>query len=520
MTFITEQFILFFSVVLLLYYLIPKRFQWILLLLASYLFYYSWGIGGFIYLLITTATIFFAGLAIGKLRQKPEKSKKDGLNKDIQKLKRLRSFITIAAMVINIGILVFFKYFNFIVTRVNASAGLQLPVIDLIMPLGISFYTFQSVGYLIDVSRGKILPDTNLAKFALFVSFFPQILQGPISRHSDIAHQLYDGHEFDYTNVKYGLLRILWGFFKKLVIADRAMILVNNVIGNYQMHQGLELVFGMIIFMLQIYADFSGGIDIAIGIAQCMGIILPENFMRPHFATSVEDYWRRWHITLGRWMKEYVFYPLALSKTFTKLGRTSRKTLGNYLGKLLPTSLAMIIVFLLVGAWHGTSLKNIAFGLYNGFWIVLTIILTPLLKKLNERWLHIDTSVFSWRALNIVLTFFIILISKVFGVAPSLTDSLGIIKRMFSSFNPWIFTDGTLTTFGLDTANLVVLALSTSVFIFVSVMQESGIRLRDTLSRQNTGFRWIFYIFAVLIILIFGVYGVGYNAADFFYMHY
>jgi len=520
MSLVSEQFFLFISTVLVLYYLIPRKFQWILLLLASYGFYLSWSLKGAVYLLVTTITVFGASLLIYQLQNKSIKLLKENPRFDYRKRQQLQTAIKIFTLTLNLGILFFFKYYNYFATRINVFEGIELKFFDLIMPLGISFYTFQSVGYLIDVSREKVTPDTNIAKFALFISFFPQILQGPISRHSDLANQLYSGHEFDYISVKNGLLRILWGYFKKLVVADRAAILVKNVLGNYQIYEGFELFIGMIVFMLQIYADFSGGIDIAIGIAQCMGINLAENFRRPHFAASVEEYWRRWHMTLGGWMKEYVFYPLALSKPFTKLGRFSRKILGNYLGKLLPTSLAMIIVFLLVGAWHGASLKNIAFGLYNGFWIVLAIIVNPLLKKLNESKFHINTSVFSWRFLNISITFMIILVSKVFGIAPSLKISLEIIQRMITSFNPWILTDGTLVTLGLNTANLIVLTLSAGVLIFVSVMQESGVALRDTLAKQNVYFRWAFYICSVLVILIFGVYGVSYNAADFFYMQY
>lgn len=520
MSLVSEQFLIFTTTVVILYYLIPRRFQWILLLLASYVFYLSRSLGAAVYLLITTITVFSAGLFIFRLQKKHVKSSKKDPKFDSTKVQNLQTAIKIFTLALNLGILFFFKYYNYFAARINNVEGIELQILDLIMPLGISFYTFQSLGYLIDVSRRKVIPDTNIAKFALFVSFFPQILQGPISRHSGLAHQLYSGHEFDYINVKNGLLRILWGYFKKLVIADRAAILVNNVIGNYQTYEGFELFIGMIVFTLQIYADFSGGIDIAIGIAQCMGINLPENFRRPHLASSVEEYWRRWHMTLGGWMKEYVFYPLALSRSFTKLGRFSRKILGNYLGKLLPTSLAMIIVFLLVGAWHGTSLKNIAFGLYNGFWIVLAIIVNPLLKKLNESKLHINTSVFSWRILNIIITFLIILVSKVFGIAPSLKVSLEIIKRMLASFNPWVFTDGTIITLGLDAPNLIVLSLSAGVLIFVSIMQESGVQLRDMLAKQNAYFRWTFYLCAILVILVFGIYGVGYDAADFFYMQY
>lgn len=522
MSFVSIPFILFILLLFSVYFVTPQKWQWIVLLVFSYWFYALSGVWMIGYILFTTATTFFCARIIEKRGMRTKEEIQQGMSKKEAKKrgKRYQRWFLLAALLLNFGILLYFKYWNSLLEAANSIFATDFPLLKMIMPLGISFYIFQSTGYVIDVYREKTKADTNFAKFALFVSFFPQIFQGPISRHGQLAHQLYEGHAFDYTQFKYGAIRIMWGYFKKLVIADRALIIVNEVVGNYENYSGFGLIFGIVLFMLQIYADFSGGIDITIGIAQCLGITMSENFRRPHFAASVEEYWRRWHITLGAWMKEYIFYPLALSKLFIQMGRKTRKFLGNYLGKLLPTCLAMLITFLMVGIWHGSNMKYVVFGLYNGFWIILGILLTPLLQKLNNSKLHIDTKTKSWHFLKVFLTMFLVMISKVFGVAPDMQSSLEIIRSMFSTFNPWVLVDGTLLRMDLDGANLLVLALSTTVLVFVSLQQERGIHLRDELAKQNMVFRWIFYLGAVFCILIFGIYGIGYNAASFFYMQY
>ena len=491
------------------------------MLVFSYIFYAMSGIWMLGFLLFTTISTFLGGILIEKQADKLQKLLKMGNVADKKAAKKScknsQRKILITVVLLNFGLLFMFKYMNSIF---NGFLSEICTIPSLIMPLGISFYMFQSVGYVIDVYRGKIKADKNIAKFALFVSFFPQILQGPISRYNQLAPQLYSGHEFSYLKFKYGAIRVMWGYFKKLVISDRALVVVNTILGNYNEYTGFELIFGIILFMLQIYTDFSGGIDITIGLSESLGITLTENFCRPHFASSVEEYWRRWHITLGGWMKEYVFYPLALSKAFTKLGKKSRRILGNYIGKLLPTCLAMLITFLCVGVWHGSDFKYIAFGLYNGFWIILGILLTPKLQKFNENYFHINTKTKSWDYFKVFLTMCIIMISKVFGIAPTFHASIDIIKSMFSTFNPWILIDGSLISYGLNTANLIILLFSTLVLIFVSLKQEQGVHLRDLLSQQNLAFRWLFYLGAVFSILIFGIYGIGYDAAQFFYMQY
>lgn len=524
MSFVSLYFLAFLAVVFIVYFTVPKRGQWIVLLAASYVFYLFSGAGAVFFILFTTIITFFTGVFIGKVNDQQASAFADGKGiltqaekKQIKgAMTKKKKMILAAALLAIFCVLFFLKYFGTIAGFLNLfSEGNEIKIL---LPLGISFYTFQSAGYIIDVYRGKYAPDKNFAKFALFVSFFPQIVQGPISRYDQLAHQLFEPHSFHYREFKFGAQRALWGFFKKMVIADRAAILVNQVVGNYQNYAGFQTGIAMLFYTIQIYADFSGGMDISIGITQSMGMKMTENFRRPYFATSIQDYWRRWHITLGAWMKDYVFYPISISKAFSKLGKFTRKMFGNHLGKLLPTCLAMLIVFFLVGEWHGASLKYVAYGLYNGVLIILGILLTPLLKNANEKKFHIKTERFRFRLLLTLGTFILIWIGKYFAPAPSLTAALKMLQSTFSTFNSAVLFDGSLFDLGLDRSNFILFWIAVAVLFIVSVLQEKGYKIRDAIEKKHIVFRWTIYFTAIFTILIFGVYGSAYNAGDFIYM--
>lgn len=326
MSFTSAEFIGFLLLTLAAYYLLPRRFQWIVLLVASYGFYLCGGVGALGYLLFTTLTTYGAGLWLGKLnlrRQALPPEARPAANA----LKRRKQLIVALVTVINFGLLYVVKYWDFTADAVASFSGsrLQLPRLDLLMPLGLSFYMFQSIGYVIDCYRGKYPPQRNVAKFALFTSFFPQMIQGPISRYGQLGNQLTAQHPFDADNLKYGIQLAMWGYLKKLVIADRAAVAVNTVFDNPSGYGGAMTALAVGFYCIQLYCDFSGGIDITRGVAQMLGIHLEENFRRPIFAASLSEYWRRWHMTLGSWMKDYLFYPLSLSKPFGRLGKFTRK---------------------------------------------------------------------------------------------------------------------------------------------------------------------------------------------------
>ena len=527
MSLISIQFFSFLLLVFITYFIIPKKYQWLVLLIASYLFYFFSGIKTFFFLLGSTIVIFLAGVVLDRVEKtyqlksfpnSQDKEQKKQLKSKYQKQKRQ---ILVIALLLVFGVLAAVKYLNFFVVNTNQiiqliHVGQEIPLLNIILPLGISFYSFQSAGYLIDVYRGKISADKNFFKFALFVSFFPQLVQGPISRYSDLAGQLYTSHNFDYTRIKFGLQLMLWGIFKKLVIADRAAILVNTVFDNYQNFEGLTVFISAMFYCVQIYCDFSGGIDLIRGVAQIFGIDLVQNFARPFFATSIEDFWRRWHITLGSWMRDYVFYPLSLSRSFTKLGRMTRKWFGKQAGKMIPTFLAMMITFLLVGIWHGAQWKFVFYGLYNGFFISSGIILAPYFSQIQKIF-KLNTKSFSWRFFQTLITFFLVSIGRYFSRAKDFMDAFEMLKQTIRSFNPWIFFDGSLYELGLDPSNFHLLLIFILLLLVVDLFQENGIKMREKIAEQNLIFRWGLYMILIFSIIMFGMYGIDYDAANFIY---
>lgn len=529
MAFTSVQFVVFLFLATTSYFLTPKRYRWVTLLIANYIFYFMAGAGYFIYLLVTTITIYFAGLKLGNMSRKNkadfslakvelDKEQKKAWKANFTKKKRM---VLIPALLCNFGILAVLKYYNFVGMNLNAlfghfSIGTEIPVHKFLLPLGISFYTFQSVGYLIDVYREKYEPERNLAKFGLFISFFPQIVQGPIGRYNVLAEQLFRPNTFSYERVKFGVQLMLWGAFKKLVIADRAGVIVDTIFGYPETFGGTYVAVAALVYCIQLYGDFSGGIEIATGAAQVLGIQLEKNFERPYLATSVPDFWRRWHITLGAWFRDYVFYPLSLSKFFTKVGKKGRQYLGNYIGKLLPVLIPQFIVFFLIGIWHGAEWKYIAFGLYNGTLIVLGILFDQPLKKLIER-LRINTECFSWHLFRVLRTLVLVALGKIITRAPGVSASAYMVQSMVHHWDTNILINGGLLKLGLDVQDLCVLLLASLVLLTVSLLQESGVKIREALSKQNLYFRWFVYLGAIFSLFLFGVYGLNYDASDFIY---
>ncbi len=529
MNFTSGLFLLFLCFVLILYFLVKNKHQWIILLLSSYVFYLAsgWKLG--VFLLFATLVTFFAGILLensnNKLKVQLGQININLTNHERKKYrtenKKRKSKILIISLILIFGVLGFVKYYNDFSLKFESffnifTLDINFPKINLLLPLGISFFTFQSAGYLIDVNRGKIKADKNLAKFALFVSFFPQIVQGPISRYDQLAHQLYESHPFNYDQFKSGLQLVLWGFFKKLVIADRLAIAVNAIFTRFEDFTGLSIYFGILLFSFQIYCDFSGGMDIARGISEAMGINLVKNFERPFFSTSLDNFWRRWHITLGSWMRDYVFYPLSISKGFLKLGRFTRKVFGTKIGKLIPTIMAMVITFLLVGIWHGPELKYIAFGLYHGILLSIGIIFAPLSNFLTEK-LRIDPTKTPWKLLSILWVFFLTTIGRYFVLSDGFRHALWMLKRTFTNVNLKFLTDGTLLNLDLAPKGLSLALIAIAFLITIEIFQEKGIHFRKKISELNLVLRWSIYLVGIFIVLIFGIYGINYNPSDFIY---
>lgn len=530
MSLFSFSFVVFLILVFLLYFSFPKRwdqYQWVILLVGSYIFYAYAGIGLISFLLISTVSTWCGGLILGRINVAYKKQLGDcsGQEKKILKTastRKKRIVVTVIAL-LNFGILAVLKYSGFFIENVNlmlsGTAKAPIQAVDFILPLGISFYTFQSMGYLFDVYRARYEPDRNILQYALFVSYFPQIIQGPIGRHNELARQLYTPHRFDYQRLAFGTQRVLWGYFKKMVIADRIAILTSEVVKNYAEYEGFTVFIGVMFYTIQIYADFSGGMDIVCGISQALGIELTENFRHPYFSLSVAEFWQRWHITLGSWMREYVFYPLAMSKPFGKLSKKLRGTVGPFAAKVLPTSLASFAVFIVVGIWHGAGWHYVVYGLYQAYFVSTGTLFQPFYAKCREI-CGINEERTSWKLFKMLRTTLVVTVGRYFVHANTLHDALYMFKATVSTFNPWIFFDGSLYQLGLDRINFQLMLLTVILLLVVDLVQERGIQIRETIARQNIVFRWAVYYLAFFSIVIFGIYGPGYNASSFIYQNF
>lgn len=534
MSLISLQFAIFVLLAVVVYYLFPKKYRWVVLLVASYAYYLIICNKYIIYMLVTTVSTYLGARAVEAGYQKQTqvlKAHKGEWSREERKAYKNKVTnkcrgIMIAVLLLNFGILGFLKYSGFAVSVVASVAGLfgghiQFPDMGFLLPLGISFYTFQTMGYMIDVYQEKVAAEKNIAKFALFVSFFPQIIQGPIAMYDDLAHQLYEPHTFQFRNLKNGAALILWGIFKKMVIADRAVAVINLVTADSDAFSGTFILFAALLYALQLYADFSGGIDIVRGIGEIFGIQMAENFRRPYFSKSLTEYWHRWHITLGNWVRNYVFYPLSISKRFLNMGKWMQKHWGKHLAKVVPTSLASLITFLIIGIWHGANGKYVAFGLWNGIVIMLIEICRPFNEKVGNA-LRVNREGKLYQLAAIIWTFILVLVGYYFDIAQSFKDAVHMLVRSVTDLHiSDIHNVACIKPAGLDKYDYGMILLGAVVIFVVSVIQErTGRNMRDILWQKRQVNQWIVLIIGIVVVLIFGYYGPHMTPADFVYMQF
>ena len=506
MPFTSFYFLCLYAGILILYYLIPRKLQWVLLLAASIAYYLLSGNGVLILYPIFTCIAAYIGI---RVMVKSEDTKK-------------RRYALFFVVFLLIGILFLLKYINFGINTINGIGSMLgigqglIRSLGFLVPLGISFYTFSILGYVIDVYNGIANPQNNLLKMALYGMYFPAILSGPILRYREDGEQFFAPHPFDYKQVTFGLQRMLWGFFKTLVISERMNLIVNTVYDNYTEYTGVYIWVATVCYAFQLYTNFSGCMDIALGMSQTFGIKLPENFDVPYFSKNISEYWRRWHITLGVWMKEYVFYPLLRTPIFIRLGEKCKSRFGKKKGKQLVTFTAMLVLWFTVGIWHGGDWKYvIGSGLLHWFYIVSGELLTPFFHTCMDK-CHIPSNSRWLNGFRIVRTFFLVNIGFVFFRAASTTDALHMLVSAVRLRNINALFDGSLFLLGLDVIEFTIAVISLLILLAVSILQQKE-DIRERLSRKNIIVRWTLWYVLLFYVILLGYYGPGYSAAEFIY---
>ncbi len=496
----------------LLYYILPKTLQWVELLAMSLIFYFTVATPyTFIWLLLSTISAYVATMLYAHCVESG-------------KGKRLAIIAGILAVLLSVGLWALLKASN-IWGRCCSIIGLVIPIFakiprkinsfGLVAALGMGYYTLQIIGYILDCYWGNVKVQKNPLKLLLFVCFFPQMTTGPISRYQQLE-SLYEKHKFSYQNMCFGAQRILWGFFKKLVLAERVGIIVNGIWASLDTYTGLWRWVALLLFPIQMYADFSGCMDICLGAAEIFGIKMPENFRVPFFSKTVQEFWQRWHITLGSWAKDYVLYPLLKSSPMVKFGKFTRKKFGKKLGKFMATALGMLVLWIVMGIWHG-GMKYIV-GVSLWYWILLMMgeLLSPYLKKVTQ-FLNIPEDSFSWHLFQSVRTYMIYAIGAVFFRAPGTHSGITFLQELCSKWNPWIFFDGSILKLGVTHQDLNIILFAILLLIIAEILRERYGHARDWIAGQILPMRWMIWIGLFVFVLIFGKYGPGYDAVQFIY---
>ena len=478
MLFNSAGYLVFFTIVCLVYFILPKKVKRAFLLLASYFFYSCWNLKYSLLMLFSTVVTYLTAIAMDLAGEKQKKKIYLGL-----------------CFFVNLAILFVFKYYGFTVNFLNKILGLvgvslNLPLINVLLPVGISFYTFQALGYIVDVYRGEIKAERNFINYALFVSFFPQLVAGPIERSKNLLTQIDNLGRRRYENLSKGLLYILWGFFLKLVIADRAAIFVNQVYDSYQGYSYIFLCYAALLFAVQIYCDFYSYSIIAKGSAKILGYDLMDNFKAPYLSKSITEFWRRWHISLSTWFKDYLYIPLG----------------GNRKGAFRK-HLNVLIVFLVSGLWHGANYTFVLWGLIHGIFNILEDSFKDITKNISNNFIYKNIR----RLITFVVAVisFVIFRSKNIGAAKAFI--LGILKRQAGTLDASI---------AFPYEDTVILLIAIAMLVVIDILIYNKVNMVERIEKRSLIIRWPIYIFLLVVILIFGIYGPGYSEAQFIYFQF
>ena len=557
MSFTEYIFILLLMLTVVVYFCVPLKIRWTVLLFVSVLFFCTWGIEMLPFALASTFITWGTANIIEKwnvafdnevmANQELDRKEKTILRNE---LKQKCKYLLWGAVALILSVLIYVKAQSYLagipvlenivvlfskVYKKVAMFCLNIPILSFFVdykdvytdtslyaffvPLGISYYTMSLVAYMADVYWRKEKAEKNFFKLLLFVLYFPKILQGPISKHRNIRERLYEGSTFDYNRLCYGLQRILWGYLKKLVVADRLLLFVNPVFTDHFDYGGAMLFFAAIFSAFQLYCDFSGCMDIALGASQIFGIELEENFNRPFFAKSAAEFWNRWHKTLGQWFTDYIYMPIVISPNLIKVSGKIKNVFGKRAAKNFVSIVPIATVWIITGLWHGTGMNYIMWGVYWGLLMILSTVFSPEIKQVSK-WIHLETESQWFQTFRQYRTFLLFVISRIFSTPSDITISFDIFRKMFFDLRPWEIIDGTFFEVGLNEDNFKVIVVALFVLWSVMKKQENGIVLREEIGKLPLLLRWSIYYMGLIILFIYGIYGPGFDAASFVYMNY
>ncbi len=522
MSYFTVKYLFFFlPAVILVYGIMPKKIKPLVLLVASYLFFFWISKKLIFFLILSSLSIYFSSLGMRRIdritKEKVEGMEKEEKKRIKQKGKKKKQILLLLTILFNFSFLFYFKYLNFFASIGNAlfdifHADFSIRLVKHLAPIGISFYTLQAISYVVDVYHEKIEAESNLFKMLLYLSFFPTIMEGPIASYPEVKDSLYEGTRLSYHNLCFGLQRIIFGLFKKCIIADRLNIFVKLTFDHILQYSGITLAFGAIFYTILLYMEFSGTMDVVIGSAEIFGIKLPENFRQPFFSKNISEFWSRWHITLGNWLKNYVFYPVSFSQPVKKISSFFKKKFNHRVSALVMGAIALFAVWSLNGLWHGAGWQFVFFGYYH-----FTLLM---LGNIFEPWISLGCEKFSihrkanwYHALQIGKTCLLVFIGELFFRANTLSDGFLMLQRIFTHFDLQQFQ----TEFfhlGLDGKDYLILLIALGVVFLISFLKERGVSIREKISLKTISLRWIIYYALIMSVILFGAYGPGYEPVE------
>lgn len=524
MSYQSLQFIIFAGVALLAYYLVKRKYQKHVLLIANLVFYVFSGIEYLPFIAITVFSTYWTGKRISCIYREADAQLKISTDSSQKKLLRAKSKaaakrILAIGMAVTIGLLAVCKYTGFLLENLNvlfsALSIPQIPTFRMLLPLGISFYSFMALSYVLDVYWKRYPAEESFLTYAAYLSYFPHVVQGPIDRFNEFKDQIKEGIAFSYQNLTFGAQLMLWGFFKKLVIADRLGLFVDTVFENWTQFDGFVLIAAVALYSIQIYTDFSGCIDIVTGVSEMFGIRLRKNFNHPYFSRTMGEFWRRWHISLQEWFKDYIYFPVSSSSLIRKAKKYFKEKNQKRASELFTACFPILIVWMVTGIWHGAAWKYVAWGIFHAILLISSKVLEPIFASVNQR-LKIRTESLPWHLWQMLRTFFLCCVGRVFFRAENLHTAFAMIPKMLLPKATLNILLNPPVSYGISIENIIVSAAAILILLIVDIIQER-IHIRESLARRNIALRWILIYGCLFVVLLFGLYGPGYGASGFIY---